>query len=155
MAKAKKTKGTAAAVRQLRASDLEAVTEIDAAAVGRPRRLFFEKRLESVRADPDRYLTLGAEADGRLVGYAIAHLGKGEFGADFSSAVVEAIGVAPDRQRAGIGEMLMCAIADAAREKGADALYSQVDWTNSALLGFFARTGFALAPRTLFERDIP
>jgi len=145
----------AAKVRSLRPSDLDAVTAIDAAAVGRSRRLFFEKRLETVRADPGHYLTLGAEADGQLVGYAIAHLGKGEFGADFGSAVVEAIGVAPGRQRAGVGEMLMHALADAAREKGVDALYSQVDWTNSALLGFFARTGFALAPRTLLERDIP
>lgn len=155
MAKAANTGGAAAAVRQLRPTDLDAVTGIDAAAVGRSRRLFFEKRLVSVQADPGRYLTLGAEAEGRLVGYAIAHLGKGEFGADFASAVVEAIGVAPGNRRAGIGEMLMRAIADAARKKGADALYSQVDWTNSALLGFFARTGFELAPRTLFERDIP
>ncbi|MEE8334248.1 MAG: GNAT family N-acetyltransferase [Alphaproteobacteria bacterium] len=155
MARAANMDSSAARVRQLRPADLDAVTAIDAAAVGRSRRLFFEKRLVTVQADPGRYLTLGAELDGQLVGYAIAHLGKGEFGADFSSAVVEAIGVAPGNQRAGIGEMLMRAMADAARDKGADALYSQVDWTNSALLGFFARTGFELAPRTLFERDIP
>lgn len=145
---------SAAKVRPLRPADLEAVSAIDAAAVGRSRRMFFEKRLETVRADPGHYLTLGAEADGKLVGYVIAHLGKGEFGAEFGSAVVEAIGVAPGRQRTGVGGMLMRALADAAREKGADALYSQVDWTNSALLAFFARTGFELAPRTLFEREI-
>ena len=153
MAKEPKLKG--AAVRPLRPADLDAVTAIDAAAVGRSRRLFFEKRLQTVRADPGHYLTLGAEARGKLVGYVIAHLGRGEFGADFGSAVVEAIGVAPGCQRGGVGDMLMRALADAAREKGADALYSQVDWTNTALLGFFARTGFALAPRALFEREIP
>jgi predicted N-acetyltransferase YhbS len=144
----------AATVRNLRPSDLEAVVAIDRAAMGRARKLFFEKRLETVQADPDRYITLGAEADGQLVGYAIAHLGKGEFGADFSTAVLEAIGVTPDGQRAGIGAALIQAMENTARKKDIAGLYSQVDFSNSKLLAFFARSGLSLAPRTLLERDI-
>ena len=143
-----------ATVRNLRPTDLDEVLAIDRAAMGRTRKLFFEKRLETVQADPDRYITLGAEADSRLVGYAIAHLGKGEFGADFGTAVLEAIGVATDCQRAGIGVALMQAMKEAAGKKDVAGLYSQVDFSNSALLSFFARSGMSLAPRALLERDV-
>lgn len=143
-----------ASVRALRPSDLDEVVNIDRAAMGRSRRLFFEKRLATVQADPDRYITLGAKIDDRLVGYGIAHLGRGEFGADFGTAVIEAIGVTPSCQRSGIGVMLVDAIENAATAKGGATLYSQVDFTNSRLLAFFARSGFSLAPRALLERDI-
>lgn len=154
MATKSEAKTGTVAVRALRPSDLEEVVNIDRAAMGRARKLFFEKRLETVQADPDRYITLGAKADDQLVGFAIAHLGRGEFGADFGTAVIEAIGVRPDCQRAGIGAALIDAIEDTATKKGGAGLYSQVDFTNSRLLAFFARSGFSLAPRTLLERDI-
>lgn len=154
MAKTFESHAGSATVRALRPTDLDEVVNIDRAAMGRARKLFFEKRLATVQADPDRYITLGAEVDGRLVGYGIAHLGRGEFGADFGTAVIEAIGVTPDCQRSGIGAALVDAIENAAMAKGGASLYSQVDFTDSRLIAFFARSGFSLAPRALLERDV-
>lgn len=151
-ARARKKPG--AKIRQLRPGDLDAVVEIDRQSVGRSRRGFFERRLQAVQADPDRYITLGAERDGALVGYAIAHLGHGEFGVRRAVAVVEAIGVATQAQGAGAGRALMEGVRKEARAKGIDALFSQVDWTNRPLMDFFARSGFSLAPRVLLEREI-
>jgi UDP-glucose 4-epimerase len=40
------------------------------------------------------------------------------------------------------------------REKGVQALHSQADWTNHALLRFFDASGFRLAPRLVLERSV-
>lgn len=141
-------------VRSLRPQDLNAVVAIDKAWVGRSRRGFFEKRLEAVQNTPDSYITLGVEDDGALAGYVIARLERGEFGGDRLVAALDAIGVARDSQNRGLGDALMKGLDDALRKATVSVLYSQTDWDNRALLDFFARHDFALAPHVLLESSI-
>ena len=144
-----------ATIRQLRAEDLFAVVAMDEPTVGRSRLGFFDKRLMAVQRTPDSYVTLGAELDGKLVGYIIARVNRGEFGQLASNAAVDAMGVAEGYQQHGIGKMLVAALDTALTDLGIKTLFSQVDWTNSALLSFFGSVGFTLAPRVLLQGEVP
>jgi GNAT superfamily N-acetyltransferase len=141
-------------VRPLAAGDLEAVIAIDHATVGRSRRGFFEKRLGHLERDPRAFVALGAELDGALAGFAFARLYEGEFGGIAPEASLDAIGVDAKARHHGVGRELVEALAAAMRLHGIKELSTQADWTNTDLMGFFARTNFALAPRIVLERSL-
>ena len=159
MAKVTSTKDAAATIRALRAADLSAVVAIDMANTGRARSGFFEKRLAAVKRDPDLFLTLAIE-DGAIVGaealagFVIARIFRGEFGASEPIASIDAIGVAPDRQGRGLGRALMTELETALRKRGVFEINSQDSWTGGALMGFFAATGFELAPLWVLDRPL-
>ncbi len=82
-------------IRPLTAVDREAVIAIDHALSGRSRRGFFERRLAHAERDPAGFVAFAAERDGRLIGFVLARLFEGEFGATSREAALDAIGVAP------------------------------------------------------------
>jgi len=55
-------------VRRLRPDDLERTIAIDQAHTGRPRRRFFQKRLDTARSHPEDFIHVGVTRDGVLVG---------------------------------------------------------------------------------------
>jgi GNAT superfamily N-acetyltransferase len=138
-------------VRPLAAGDLEAVVAIDRATVGRSRRGFYEKRLSHLERDPRAFVALGAELDGAFVGFAFARIYEGEFGGIAPEASLDAIGVDANTRQHGVGRELVEGVAAAMRLHGIKELSTQADWTNTDLMGFFARTKFALAPRIVLE----
>lgn len=139
------------------ADDLDAVVAIDKALGGVSRRGFFEKRLAAALEDPGDFVHVGLRAAGRIVGYAFARLVAGEFGRPGARAGLDIIGVDPSHQGQSAGRQMLASIEEVLRHKGVGELTSQVDWTNPALLGFFARSGFTLAPRIVLTRstDLP
>jgi ribosomal protein S18 acetylase RimI-like enzyme len=140
-------------LRPLRPEDFEAVVEIDRRITGRSRRPFFQKRLETALADGGGFIAVASEdADGRLIGFAIARVQSGEFGDDRLVAVIDVIAVDPDNQRHGQGRLLLEEITRYARKRGVDELRTQVDWGEGGLIEFFGASGFALAPSQVLER---
>lgn len=140
------------ALRPLGAGDLERVVDIDRRLVGHSRRGFFDKRLAAAEADPASFIALAVEQDGTLVGFAIARLQAGEFGEEHPVAILDAIGVDPDRQGRGLGRMLMSGLEDGMRRLGLGEIRTQADWTYQPLIRFFAAAGFSPAPRLALER---
>ncbi len=151
--------------RPLAAGDLDPVIALDRKLSGRARRGFFETRLTAALKEPKAFLYIGlthidpdpdpdpdSDGDGVLAGYVMARLLRGEFGGDTLTAQLDAIGVDPEFQGRGAGRALMRALDKIMRQKGVTELQSQVDWTNHALTGFFAKTGFTVAPRIVLER---
>ena len=141
-----------AMVRQLRPEDLDAVVAIDRQDMGRSRRVYFEKRLQTVQQSPNAFITLGVDAGGALAGYVIARLARGEFGGDTAHALLDSIGVDRGRRGKGLGRALMAGLDKELCRLGARELLSQTDWSNRSLLKFFAAAGFELAPVQLLER---
>jgi GNAT superfamily N-acetyltransferase len=92
------------------------------------------------------------ERDGALGGFAIARLQNGEFGDDRRVAVLDVIGVDPERQGGGLGALLLDGITARMKRRDVHELRTQVDWREQRLLRFFAAAGFALAPRQVLER---
>jgi ribosomal protein S18 acetylase RimI-like enzyme len=151
---AKPSQQEAVRIRPLAADDLDAVVAIDKAVSGRPRRGFFEKRLAHLAREPSAFVALAAEREGRLVGFVFARLYEGEFGGNVAEATVDAIGVAAEAQRQGVGRRLMDAMATAMQSHGITEIVTQADWTDTNLTAFFAAMKFSLAPRIVLERSV-
>ncbi|MDJ0949210.1 MAG: GNAT family N-acetyltransferase [Alphaproteobacteria bacterium] len=141
-------------LRALTADDLKAVIEIDSRHSGNWRQGFYEKRLAAALAKPKEFIYMGADRDGRLVGFAFAHLLEGEFGGKAPVAVLDAIGVEPDEQAHGVGHALMDGLEDVMRHKGVRELQTEADWRSHGLIEFLDATGFRRAPRLVLERDV-
>jgi len=133
-------------LRPLAARDLDAVVAIDASLRGRSRRAYFERRLAAAGRDPERHLQLGVETDGRLAGYMLGCALEGEFGRSEPEARLEAFGVVGAAQAQGLGAALAKALEEEAARRGLAAIRTTALWREHALLGFFDRTGFRLAP---------
>lgn len=140
-------------IKPLSADDLETVITIDAAIAGTSRRGFFEKRLTAALEQPEDYIYVGFHESGKLIGYALAKLVVGEFGQPDAKASFDAIGVDPKHKGRGTGLQLLEEVEKILVHKGVKELTSQVEWSESAMLGFFSKADFALAPRVILTRD--
>jgi GNAT superfamily N-acetyltransferase len=141
-------------VRPLGVGDLDAIVAIDRVVSGRSRRGFYERRLAQLGRDPGAFVALGAEGEGRLVGFAFARLYEGEFGGVAPEASLEAIGVEAAAGHQGVGRELIQGMAAAMRIPGIKEISTQAEWTATDLMGFFAHTHFTLAPRLVLERSV-
>jgi len=142
-----------AEIRPLAASDLEAVIAIDMAPTGISRRGYFEKRLVAATDRPKDYVYVGLCDGNNLIGFAFAKLVSGEFGQPGASASLDAIGVDISHINKGFGHQLLEGVEQVLAGKGVEILTSQIEWSNSAMLGFFGGAGFRLAPRLVLARS--
>jgi predicted N-acetyltransferase YhbS len=133
-------------LRPLAPRDLESVIRIDASLRGRMRGAYFERRLAAAGRDPERHLQLALEDNGRLAGYMLGRALEGEFGRTEPALRLEAFGVAAGAQGRGLGAALERAFEDEARRRGLNQIRTTALWRERALLGFFDRAGFRLAP---------
>lgn len=147
-------RNSVAAVRALGADEIERATAIDAANVGRSRRSFLAKRLRAAQQSAEEFLHLAVDVDGRLAGFALARVLRGEFGRDEPVAVLDVIDVDRTLSVRGCGQSLLAALGTRLRERGVRQIYSESDWTNHTLLRFFAASGFQLARRVILERAV-
>lgn len=151
---AKSKHATVGRVRPLVAEDLDAVVALDARISGRSRLGYFERRLAAALRHPERHIQVAISEDGDLLGFVLARVVGGEFGEDRSAAMLEAIGVVPERRRQGIGAMLCAGLEAVMRRKGIAELRTQAEWTNHDLLRFLDASGFHLAPRQVVARPV-
>jgi ribosomal protein S18 acetylase RimI-like enzyme len=139
-------------IRSLLPRDLDAVVSIDASLAGRSRSAYFERRLAAAQRDPERHLQLAVEEDGALAGFMLGRALEGEFGRSEPEVRLEAFGVAAAAQGRGLGAALAAAFEEAAARHGLREIRSAALWREHALLGFFDRAGFRLAPVHVLER---
>jgi ribosomal protein S18 acetylase RimI-like enzyme len=129
-------------VRNLRPADLDRVVALDLLITGRERRGYYQHKLEMHLLDTSVAVSLGAESDGRLVGFLLARVWTGEFGVTENTAVLDSIGVHPDFQHKGIGDALIDQLATNLRGLQVSTLRTQVAWEQFELLRFFHHHGF-------------
>jgi ribosomal protein S18 acetylase RimI-like enzyme len=139
-------------VRPLTIDDFDAVVAIDAKLSGTRRENFYTKRLEAALAKPKDFIYVGVDRDGVLAGFAFVHLLAGEFGGTGTVAVLDAIGVDPAHQDAGLGQHLVDGLIAVMKNKNVREMQTEVDWTNHSLLRFLDANGFVRAPRIVLER---
>jgi ribosomal protein S18 acetylase RimI-like enzyme len=141
-------------VRNLRQADLEAIVNIDAAAVGRRREQFLALKVKQTFADSGIAASLVAELDDHVVGFLLARVYYGEFGVVEPSAVLDVLGVHPDYR----GRRVAAALIDQLRTNlmglGIRRLQTEVSWSSPELITFFQHEGFTLAPRLCLDLDL-
>jgi ribosomal protein S18 acetylase RimI-like enzyme len=141
-------------LRRLARDDLDQVVQIDASIAGRPRRGYFERRLQAALREPLLHLQFAVERDGRLEAYALARRLEGEFGRPDPALRLEVIGVPPDLQGRGLGSTLLRALEAEAERQGIRELRTQAPWNDHGMLGFLDRAGFELGTSHVIDCEV-
>ena len=141
-------------VRRLRPDDLDAVIGVDTRVVGRKREEYFKLKLKQALSDTGIEVSLGAELDGSFVGFLLARVYYGEFGALEAGRGPRHDGSPSDFRRRGVGTALIDQLRVNLLALGIRTLHTEVGWDNPALLTFFNREGFAPAARYCLDLDL-
>lgn len=141
-------------IRSLRPEDQQAVINIDASILGRRREEFFKLKLRQAFADTGIALSLAAELEDRVAGFALARLYYGEFGVTERVAVLDVFGVHPDFRGRRVGAALLDQLRTNLLGVGVRTLQTVVAWDNGGLVAFFRRQGFLPAPRLCLDLDL-
>ncbi len=139
------------AVRALAREDLSAVVAIDAAIEGRPRRIYFERRLAAALRAPKLHAQFAAADANGVAGYVLARVLEGEFGRSEPGLRLQIVGVRPDAQGHGVGKRLLEALAAWALRHGIHDLRTQAAWNEHGMLRWLDAMGFSLAPNHIVD----
>ena len=141
-------------LRRTKAEDMESVVALDAAIVGRPRRFYFQRRLEAALDRTEQHVQFSAEQDGKLVGFVKARKLLGEFGQSEPALRLEAITVAPGEQGQGIGSALLTKLESEAKRMGVPAIRTTASWRDRAIMQFFDGAGFEFSKNLVLDRPL-
>ena len=141
-------------VRNLRAEDLEQVVAVDAKNGGKRRDEYFRVKLAQNLAETGVKVSLASELDGCFVGFLLARVYYGEFGAPEPVAVLDTFAVHPEFGRRGIGSALLDQLCKNLNGLGVRSLHTEVSWDDPALLAFFHGQGFHPASRFCLDLDL-
>lgn len=143
-------------VRLMAAKDFDQVAAIDEKVLKFRREGYYELKFEKLLQSNDYIPTsLVAEtADGKVVGFIMGELFIGEYGISREGATLDTIGVDPDFQKEGIGELLLTEFFDHLRSLGVQRVNTLVDSGDARLTGFFAAKGFTPSKTVNLELSI-
>ncbi len=131
--------------RLMKAGDFDAVVRIDEKVlkVSRPEyyKLKFDKLVQSKDCVPASLVA--EEEGGTVVGFVMGELFIGEYGISRERATLDTIGVDPDYQHKGIGELLIIEFMDHLRTLGVERINTLVDWNEPQLKHFFSANHFS------------
>lgn len=105
------------------------------------------------RLDRTGTVIVGAELDGKLVGYAAAEVRR-SFGRATPGAWIDAFGVDLAYRGHGIGRSLLTALLARLRERGADHVFTLVPVHDRTMAPFFRELGFRDEPLAPLGRDL-
>jgi len=138
-------------VRAMLENDLQAVVSIDAAASGRQRPKYFELMIERAVKSTGLHVSLTAEMSGQVVGFVVASLYYGEYGAVEPSATIDTVGVAPAWRRKGVAQALLLQLRHNLGALRINSIRTEVAWDDFDLLAFLRHEGFKPAERMCLE----
>ena len=141
-------------VRNLRPEDLEPVIRLDGKATGRERSEYYRIKLAQNLAETGVKISLAAEDDGSLVGFLLARVYYGEFGAPEPAALLETLAVDPAFQGRGVGTALLSQLRTNRFGLGVNRLQTEVSWDDQDLLTFFHRQGFQPSRRLSLDLEV-
>lgn len=147
-------------IRFLGIDDLEDILGIQAKIVGENHSENGEK-LASLK-DPTVYhlqhgdplMHLGAEIDGKLVGFVIGEVRRWEFGRSEMTGWILILGVDPEYQGMGVGRKLGATLVEHFRKKNVRKIQTLVEWHDGDLISYFKSLGFSLLQMLPLEKEL-
>jgi ribosomal protein S18 acetylase RimI-like enzyme len=94
------------------------------------------------------------DENGKVVGFVMGETYMGEYGIFQEEATLDTIGVDPDYQHQGVGELLINEFIDHLRQIGIKKINTLVSWNNSQLVQFFSTNQFVPSRTINLERNI-
>lgn len=142
-------------IRLMEAADFDPVVEIDEKIIKSSRREYYELKFEKFFKSKDYLpISLVAEEKGKLIGFVMGEIYMGEYGIFQEEASLDTIGVDPEYQHQGIGELLMNEFIDHLRGIGIQKINTLVNWNDSELIHFFSSNQFSPSKTINLERKI-
>jgi len=147
-------------IRMLTVGDLEAILDIEekiekVANLADSQRMEYLKETAAYhleRGDP--LMSLGAELDGKLVGFVMAETGLWEFGSGEKTGWIKALGVDPDYQGRGIGHKLGETLMGHFQRKNVKRIRTLVAWYEGNLISYFKSMGFDILNMIPLEKEL-
>jgi ribosomal protein S18 acetylase RimI-like enzyme len=147
-------------IRFLGMDDLEDILRVQTKIVGEPQSDNVDK-LASLKDTTvyhlqhgDPLMNLGAEIDGKLVGFVIGEVRRWEFGRSEMTGWILILGVDPEYQGMGVGRKLGAALLDHFRKKNVKKIQTLVEWHDGDLISYFKSLGFSLLQMLPLEKEL-
>lgn len=142
-------------IRNLRLEDLSRVVQIDGRHTEIAKPTYWANVFDSFVATTQRpaAVGLGAEIDGRLVGYLLGEVRAFEFGSE-PCGWVFAIGVDPDHLRGSIASDLLQNACVRFSRLGVDKVRTMVERNDIPVMAFFRSNGFVGGPFYQLEMNV-
>jgi len=102
----------------------------------------------------DPILNLGAEIDGKLVGFIISEIRRWEFGCGGMTGWILILGVDHEYQGMGVGHKLSSTLLDHFKKKGITRIRTLVEWHEGELISYFKSLGFKMLGMLPLEKEI-
>jgi ribosomal protein S18 acetylase RimI-like enzyme len=142
-------------VRLLKSDDFNSVVLLDSKLRGGENRQdYWEKKFAIFRMRHPN-LSLVAELDGHLVGYAMGNISGWEFGVSECTGWVELIGVDPGCRRLHLGQELVAELLHQFRSLNVVTIYTLFTASNQEMRKFFSSIGFTEGQLIHFQINIP
>jgi len=129
-------------VRSMAEQDLAAIIRVDQKLTGEDRSRFYHNKMQEMLNESGIRVSLVAEQDKSVVGFAMVRLDYGDFGQTEPNAVLDTLGVHPDYHRSGVGRALLSQLLVNLAALQVNNIQTQVDWKSFSLLEFFGHCGF-------------
>lgn len=141
-------------VRAMSDRDLDRIVAIDAAGSGVERRDYYTRKQHENLRQGGVQVSLVAEQDGFPAGFVMARVDFGEFGHASPEAVLDSIGVDPGFRGNGVGRTLMATLMAQLGVLRVERVRTEVDWNDTALVGYFDALGFRPAQRIVLNKTL-
>jgi len=102
----------------------------------------------------DPLMNLGAEIDGKLVGFLIGDIRRWEFGRSEMIGWILILGVDREYHGMGVGRKLGDTLFDHFRKKNVRKVQTLVEWHDGELISFFKSLGFSWLPMLPLEKEL-
>ena len=136
-------------IRPAQASDLAAVSALDARLTGTAKPAYWQSML----AVPERHFLVAETDKGELAGFIAGEVRAWEFGQP-AAGWVFAIQIEPKQRERGVASALFEALVTRFREKGVTRVRTLVDRKDHLILSFFRAQGMVAGPSLQLDMDV-
>lgn len=143
-------------VRLMKEEDFDAIVRIDKNVLKTDRSDYYRMKFDKLFRSNDCLPTslVAVKSDGIVVGFIMGELFIGEYGIFQEQGTLDTIGVDPDFQHQGIGELLMREFLDHLKSLGVQKVNTLVNWNDGKMIHFFSANQFVPSRTINLERTL-
>src|SRR3989441_13303292 len=129
-------------IRPMEERDIPRAVEIETAILGPKRSMTLRGSLTAYLAKGERNASIGAEAEGKVVGFLVGDVRAWDFGEDQEIGWIRIVGIDPAYQGHGVGKALGEALMRYFETRGVTTVRTTVEWDAGDLIAYFRTLGF-------------
>ncbi len=141
--------------RAMKIDDLPSIVRIDREISGEDHRDYYEKKMVEVLGETGIRVSLVAEQDDHVVGFAMVRVDFGEFDRIEPAAVLDSIAVDPGYTHHLVGTAMLSQLLANLGSLGIEVIRSEADAEHLDVMHFLQTNGFSNSQRLAFVRDVP